>query len=243
MALPASSVSGVEIVVPWRGACPYRERALEWVLAQLGTATVATAPDGEWSKAAAVTPAVEASRADLIVIHDADVFCDGLEKAIGAVEAGEPWAMPHERVHRLNVEATDALIASSLGSVRDRFAERPYRGIWGGGILVLPRETYLSVPLDPRFVGWGGEDISHANALWHLAGEGWRGQADLIHLWHPPQNRMNRQHGSPESHALAARYRQARFKPNQMRALIDEFRRADDTCDAPEQAVSAGAQV
>jgi hypothetical protein len=149
--------------------------------------------------------------------------------------------MPHERVLRLSDATSAKLIDGVPNAWRERtFQEPPYRGTWGGGIVVLPRETYLSVPLDSRFLGWGCEDISWANALWHLAGPGRRDEADLIHLYHPPQRRMTRQRGSPENHALSGRYRRARFRPNVMRALVNEMRRPDESRDAAQQALPAG---
>jgi len=192
-------------VIPWRGGNPHRERALAWLLEKLGTATVAQGPrDRPWSKGAALLPAVEASEAEIVVVHDADVWSHGTPAAVAAVEAGEPWAMPHGTVYRLSEPASVEYMA-------------------GGGFVAIPRETYLSVPMDPRFEDWGGEDLSWANALWFLTGPGWRGTADLIHLWHPPEpgSRENRTTGP--NRALARRYREARADPNLMRALVNEI--------------------
>lgn len=191
--------------------------------------TVAEAPaDGPWIKAAAVTPAVEASSADLVVMADADCWSPGLPAAIEAVADGAPWAIPHQLVHRLTSAATGAVYDGTvaLDTIEPSHCEQdPYRGFAGGGIVALPRGTYLDVPLDPRFGGWGGEDESWARALSTLVGDPWRGSGPLFHLWHPPQLRMNRRHGSRESEALTFAYRQAKGRPNRMRALVEEGRR------------------
>lgn len=178
---------------------------------------------GPWVKAAAVTPAVGASSADLIVMHDADVWCPGLPAAIEAVANGAPWAIPHHLVHRLTEPAT-AEVLDGADAAGQPVEEPAYRGFAGGGIVVLPRETYLSAPLDPRFEGWSGEDESWARALSTLAGDPWRGTGDLYHLWHPPQERMNRRHGSRASEALTFAYRQAKGRPDRMRQLIEGAR-------------------
>lgn len=215
----------VEVIVPWRGGDDHRTRALRWVLERLrieGLAVrLAEAPEGIWSKGRTLLPAVEASRADVVVIHDADVASHGLGAALEAVEAGEPWAMPHGTVYRLSEAATGELVAG--GGLRRECVRDPYTGWWGGGIVAIPRDTYLSVPMDPRFEDWGGEDLSWANALWFLCGQGWRGHADLIHLWHPPQAGAAINRGSQANRDLARRYRQARRDPNEMRALVNEI--------------------
>lgn len=215
----------VEVIVPWRPGCEHREVALAWVAPRYPwPVTVATAPDGPWCKAAAVTTAAAASSAEILVIADADVWCDGTELAVQAVIDGHPWAIPHTRVHRLTPGATAVMLAGREPDPAYRVEERPYRGVMGGGIVVLPRETYLHCPLDPRFTGWGQEDISFGLALQTLAGTRWRGTADLIHLWHPPQPRMSRKIGSVYGRRLHHRYELALNDPAAMSRLVEEAR-------------------
>ena len=231
----------VEIVVPWAGSCPHRERALGWVVdryrRQGFDVTVAEGPPGPWVKASAVTPAVEASSADVVVMVDADCWVPGLLSAIGAVADGHPWAIPHTTVYRLSEDRTAAVLAGAdpNHTAGVDLAEPPYRGFAGGGAVVLPRTTYLDVPLDPRFEGWSGEDESWARALSTLVGDPWRGTGPLFHLWHPPQPRMNRRHGSAASQALTFTYRQAKGRPDRMRQIIEEarsWRRSSSTVEA-----------
>lgn len=221
----------VAVVVPWRDVgCWHRQRALDWVLERLNRdgyqVTVAATSADPWCKAKAVTPAVEASGADLVVMHDADVWSPGLPSAIEAAADGAPWAIPHRDVYRLSEARTAQVVAgANPADVNPKhLAEPAYRGFAGGGIVVLPRSTYLDVPLDPRFEGWSGEDESWARALSTLAGDPWRGTAPLFHLWHPPQPRMTRRHGSRASEALTFTYRQAKGRPGRMRQLIEEGR-------------------
>jgi hypothetical protein len=220
----------VEVIIPWRGGCPHREAALVWVLehwARSGyTITIAEAPEGDWCKAAAVTPAVEASTADLIVIADADVWCDDVPAAVAQLGEYE-WAIPHQMVFRLDEPSTVAVLAG--GDPADgTFSDRPYRGREGGGIVIVRRDAYLDTPLDPRFIGWGQEDDALGLAMTTLHGVPWRGQAHLFHCWHPPQPRKNRGAGSDKGMTLFRRYKSARHDPTRMRQLIEEAKAHGD---------------
>lgn len=214
----------VAVVIPWRGGCQYRERARRWVRDRYREhhpdwpVILSPGPD-PWIKAEAVMPAVEQCDAEIVVVADADVWTTGLSEAVCAIEAGEGWAIPHRTVHRLTEQATSALLR---GDPAEDLEQPPYKGVPGGGLVVATRETLLTVPLDPRFVGWGQEDESWSRALYCLLGPPWRGDADLIHLWHPPQRRTNRRKGSEASWQLFLRYRRARRHPDQMFQLIQE---------------------
>ena len=211
----------VSVVIPWRGGCPWRERALEFVRSKYPwPVTIAPAPDGPWCKSLATMPAVEASTADVLVIADADVWCDGLDLAVEAVAEGAHWAVPHTMVYRLSEAATVQVLAGADWHGLP-LAQWPYVGFEGGGIVVARRETLIEVPM-PVFEGWGGEDESWAMALRTLAGPPWRGDADLLHLFHPPQERMSRRWGSDEGRELVKRFQAARGNPAAMRQLLKE---------------------
>ncbi len=189
--------------------------------------TVADGPD-PWVKAEAVNPAVARSRAQIIVLADADVWHSDVAAAVEAVEQGAGWAIPHRGVFRLTEAATERYMAGA--DVESLPCEqRPYLGIPGGGYVVATRETLTEIPMDSRFVGWGQEDVSFGIALATLAGIPWRGRGPLAHLWHPPQQRMTRKYGNPAGKSLWARYRAAAGNPEQMRALLDEHRAATES--------------
>jgi hypothetical protein len=222
----------VQVVVPFRGGCPHRERAWRWVRARYQEihpdweVVEAPAPEGAWCKGAAINPAVEASEAEIVIQADADCWTDGLADGVAAVEAGAGWAIPHLKVWRLSEEATAAVLGGADWEQETRreggLAQRSYNGLAGGGLVVARRETLLEVPIDERFRGWGGEDEAHSFALNALVGPPWRGTADLYHLWHPPQERLTRRRGSKESWALRNRYAAARGRPDRMRRLLEE---------------------
>lgn len=225
----------VAVIIPWRAGCPHRERSLTWVLDQHRHShpdwdiALATAPrSGPWVKADAIANGAAAADADVLVIADADVWCEHLEVAVDAVTT-HGWAVPHDLVHRLSPDSTDQVLAGadwpglplSADNLRD---SRPYRGFAGGGITVVRRDVLDAVPLDSRFVGWGHEDEAWAHALGTLIGPPWRGSADLVHLWHPPQQRATRSIGNQTSRQLLARYRRARSDAAVMRTLVEEGR-------------------
>lgn len=184
------------------------------------------APDtAEWCKAEAVANALAATDADVLVIHDADVWCAETPAAVAAVEAGAPWAVPHLGISRLSEAATADVLT---GADPDRLPpsaleEPPYRTHPGGGIVVIRRDVYQRVPLDPRFRGWGREDDSWGLALKTLIGRPVHLRGRLWHLWHPPQPRPDRNHGSEATEALHHRYRAANHNPARMSALIEEI--------------------
>lgn len=215
------------VLIPWRGGCAYRERALAWVLSRHAEngwpVVIGRHETGPWCKAAAVADALEQTLADVLVIADADVWTEGLPEAVGAVQGGAVWAMPHKSVHRLSEAATARLMAGEDPDALD-LDERAYRGVEGGGVTVVRRETYQDCPLDPRFMGWGSEDESHGLALRELHGAPWRprGPARLLHAWHPPQQRATRSFGSLAGRDLRKRYIRAQYRPTVMRALVEE---------------------
>lgn len=222
------------VIVPWADdGQPERAAALAFVLGRWRHAhprwpLVVTESSAEpWVKAAAVMPAVMAARPGPLIVADADVWCDDVTVAVAAL--GEAaWAVPHRYVRRLNAEATAAVYGGAsfeaLGA--DSLAERAYIGMPGGGLVVADRDALVSVPFDPRFVGWGGEDCAIGLALHTLAGEAWLGTAPLWHLWHAPQLRPERRYGNAANEALRLRYRRAMGNRAEMATLIDEAREA-----------------
>lgn len=222
----------VSVVIPWRAGEPTREEAMRWLTHRLadlrngwGLVLSETPEDEPWCKARAILQGVERATGDVIVVHDADVWCDGLPAAVAAVEAGYPWAVPHRRVHRLTPLATDRALDGDWPDERSPCLRRPYRGVAAGGILVAPRATLLDVPPDVRFTGWGSEDGAWRDALRCLAGREWRDTtAPLFHLHHEPQPRTPAGTTSAENAALAARYAYMRGDPVGMRDLMAEAR-------------------
>lgn len=220
----------ISVVIPWRAGCPHRERALDWLTGWYARThptwevVLGRHDDGPWNASAAIIDGAAKASGEILVAHDADCAIDPAE-ATEHLESG--WSIPHLMVHRLSRESSDLFMAGFdlKGLQLDRSNRqdgKPYTGHAGGGVVVLTREAFDAVPPDVRFAGWGHQDDAWALALRTLIGAPWRGKRDLIHLWHPPQERLSRTVGSEESHALFRRYQFAARKPDRMRALIEE---------------------
>lgn len=221
------------IVVPFTpGVDQHRDEAWAWLHQRLVAAhpdwPIIEATTGEpWSKGRAVAAVIDQVDTDVLIVHDADSFIDRstLAQAVERIGAGAPWVMPHTDVHRLNRDQTRRVLTGppDIDTIpealdRRRLARRPYAGIVGGGIVVLPRAGWDIAPLDPRFEGWGLEDIAWGHALDTLLGAHVRLGARLFHLWHPPQpNHLN---PPVLSQALEASYRAAQGIPRRMAALV-----------------------
>lgn len=209
------------VVVPWRPGCPHRQAAWQWVKHRYETAgypvVEGTCPDGPWVKALAVADAISQTDDDVLIVADADVWCPGLPEAIERI-ATRPVVIPHGKVIRLTEHGTRQYMAGE----RWPEAEDERRGMAGGGMVILTRDTWNRAPLDPRFRGWGQEDSSWATALTTITGKICRFSHPLIHLWHPPQPRMNRATGSVEGRDLEARYLDVARDPARMEALLAE---------------------
>lgn len=231
----------VSVVVPYRPDTPDRDVVWAW-LTRWWQATypdwqvvTGTCDDGPWCKAAAVADAVSRADGTTLVVADADVMCDTIRTAVDLVAGPGPhrWAVPHRRVHRLSTAATATLLQGgplpppptgrprhNRGQQFGTFGES-YTGTVGGGLVVVARDLYDLVPLDPRFRGWGQEDAAWGRALTVVAGRCWRGPDPLWHLWHPPQARMTRAVGNPAGLALYRRYRST-YVPELMIELVAE---------------------
>lgn len=228
------------ILLPWRTGNPHRDAAGDWVTAQLARhhpdlrlhTTRDLDIDGPWCKALHVKAMLDQLEPDIetVIVHDIDVWLTPRPLRLGlqAVRTGTPWSVPHGKIVRLDEAGTAHVTANPavegpLWPSRRYFAEPPYRGHPGGGIVIAGRDLLIEVPLDPRYLGWGQEDDSWGLALTTLAGRPHRGTSDLIHLWHPPQPRASRTFGNPTGRALLNRYRAAGGHPAHMRELLAEI--------------------
>lgn len=219
----------VSVLVPFGPGCAYRQQAWTYVRGRYETEhsdweLLEGSCAGDWSKGAALADAYGRATGDVLVLADADSFVAAgtLRRAVAAVEAGTPWVMPHLWVQRLSRRFTAEVLAGAAPR-RGRNCRQPYRGVMGGGIVVLLRTAWETVcGIDERFCGWGGEDISFGWALETLVGPPERLDGELWHLWHP--HPAPRRRGSPASEALAGRYKDARGNPERMTALTDERR-------------------
>lgn len=227
----------VAVIVPRSpGSCDHRDRNWAWLkrrwaaLHPTWQIVEGRGDPGAWCKADAVTDALERATADTLVICDADLACHpaALQRAVQAVDIGAPWAVPYNTVRRLTPKATAAVLAqppdnATLPNDRASLARQLYSSLPGGGVIVLRRDSYLAAGGFPRFVGWGGEDVSFGLAMRTLVGPHTRIRSDLFHLWHPTQP-GRRPGGRSDNDRLTRRYLAAKDNPAAMRALVEEVR-------------------
>lgn len=237
------------VIVPWHEGEKERRDAwdflLEWWRYQLPDLEHGVGLDfddvGEpvtdirqWSKGRAFEDVARVAEYDVLVLADADVMPHP-----AAIEAAIPmtltygWVVPYGWVYRLNAEATREVLDGDLEqrpAHRQRFELTPergrYRGRPTGGCVVISRGAYEEVGgVDPRFEGWGGEDLAMATALRTLVGQPKRLDLPLWHLWHPPSPLQEVGGNIPPANSrLLVRYRKARKSRSRMRSLIAEHR-------------------
>lgn len=183
-------------------------------------------PGQPWRKGRVIEAARARTTAGLLVVHDSDLLVDleALIESVRSVRAGEfSWATPYVDVNRLDRESTVALYE---GRDQPRTLERgPHTGMRGGGVTVVTAGAFDDVGgIDPRFVGWGGEDEAFGIALGALHGKGARHAGVALHLYHPHQWVPARRPEHDGSRRLVERYRTQRRQAGGIRALIAEHR-------------------
>lgn len=173
------------VVVPWR---PTPDRLAGWhFLERLWQQRhpdwrlVTCDHGGEWFKGEAVALGVRASFEDVLVIADADVWCDQTDRAVEAVRAGAPWAVPHARILRLDEASTARVLAGEPMAPTLSLERRPHRAVSGGGLVVMRRDVFEACPMP---VMGRREDEIWQTQLVPRFGRPWRGTADLYHLYH-----------------------------------------------------------
>ena len=227
----AGSRHQVSVIVPWQPGDPDREAnwhfVRNWMRANLPNSwqiVEATHDSSPFSKAAAVLEALPKTFGKIIVVHDADVIAPDITTAVEAVKNKHKWAIPHTDIFRLSQSAT---IAVRSGEPTERFktdlAEPPYRGVVGGGVVVLLRELFEQCPPDRQFVGWGGEDEAWGLALGIISEQRpFRSTQPLFHLWHTLANPPDRKVESLDSKRLLNKYRSAAKRKHEMMRLVKQ---------------------
>lgn len=206
-----------------------------------------------FSKAVAVNNAATLARGHIFLVLDADAYlspttlrgcADYIEKA--GRSGRQTWVMPYNYLYRLAQEPT----LKALSSPPERpwmpptavphpdLLEIDYGGYdpspnaghqYGAMAMMMPRDAFYSVGgMDPRFRGWGSEDVSMLRSLDTLWGQHEVAVGPILHMWHERvgNNHLNRRWvGQPWEVAnsrLAQRYATAYAEPEYMAGLADE---------------------
>lgn len=234
----------------------------EYWLDHLEDAEIVMGHDSRWpfSKATAVNDAASRARGRVFMIVDADTYLDSqyVQRYINDVDrtvrrGKRKWYIPYNKLYRLNAEATLAVLGTD--PVSEYFIPSPPPAPWlddsplqahdqnsknyghkyGALINILPREAFFMVGgMDPRFRGWGSEDVSFMRAVDTIYCQHELGYNDVIHLWHSRAGMSwdtRRWVGQPDMVAnsrLNQRYTMATSEPGFMKALTGEYPAPDD---------------
>jgi hypothetical protein len=202
---------------------------------------------GVFSKARAVNAAAKRATGRVFVILDSDAYISGtaLDQAAGAIDYAlrrdrRLWFVPYRQLYRLTQEASQQVLdsdprwpyrfptppptAAVLSSEGSMHGKR-----FGAMAMAMPREAFEAVGgMDPRMVGWGGEDVAFVRALDTLYAKHKTIPADVLHLWHDRigdtfATRVWAGQTAPRvNERLAGRYSAATGDIARMRALVDE---------------------
>jgi hypothetical protein len=229
----------VSVLVPYRPVDDQRERVFRWVLERWGaTRDLFTeqldivvghlSPEGPWRKGLAYHEALGRATGDICIFTDADTWIPSLPAAVNLLISGEvPWVRGCDEVKRLSQEATEAVLTEDVAPAKAYSMhgghEPTYAHDAAGAGTVVWRKDAETIPIDPRFAGWGHEDSAWAKALATLLGPGATlDDSPCYHLWHEPQDRQSRRRGSDESWRLWRRYVKAEKDEDAMQALVEE---------------------
>lgn len=204
-----------QVVIPFRGGCPYRELAKDLVVDTWSGFHVTVVDDGfePFSRGASLNQAIEQSDADVIVATDADVVADfaALETAIRLARESPGLVQPFDQLKYLD---------ETWSHVEWTFSPSEATTLLGG-VNVFSRETWeLSGGFLPAFRGWGCEDVAFARQCAVLAGPLRRIVASVTHLWHPKVGAYVSPEVLQSNHDLMGRVLQA-SSPEDIQEVID----------------------
>ena len=212
------------------------------------------APGDPFSKTCAINAAFRQSTGDVIVLLDADCYIDAsvIRDCAAAIRKGRQrtpreavWFIPYRHLFRLTRISTLYLIASDpaepfwFGTPPDDDQVGPTNGSgfghWFGALIqIMPREAFGTVHgMDPRFRGWGGEDVAFVLSLDTMFGVHRLTGNQVLTLWHSVQSKPGTnpnllriwegQTDPRKNWKTAGQYRKALRNPTAMRKLIDEW--------------------
>jgi hypothetical protein len=178
--------------------------------------------------------AVSRATRPLVMLADADTFVSlgqVTEAAARIRHDDAQWVLCYDRYIQLLPETTVDVIARLSP---DAELSRPHRVGWStdcgsAGQMILKRDLYADLGgHDPRFVGWGREDVAWTMALETMCHGAVRVPGAAYHLHHP--RNPKRKQGLYDNAWLFEQYQAAHYDPAAMRAMItDPDRTADYT--------------
>lgn len=185
----------VTVVIPFGGADPHREAALEHVRDfyryEFPDWTVRLGYDDDtrvFSRARACNNGANDATEGILIINDADTLCppNCVREAVALATAEPGLVRAYTRYRRLSQSATASVTTYKEAlAATDAMIEWQQDVAYAHGCAVTRVECWHKVGgYDPRFEGWGYEDCA-AELIFNAHWPDRRVAGDLIHLWHP----------------------------------------------------------
>jgi predicted glycosyltransferase involved in capsule biosynthesis len=223
-------LANVSVIIPFKSDHGPREAAFQWVLRFYENTMpevevcVGKSDTDPFNKSQAVNIAVQQSTRDILVIADADIFCDPMLIVESVRQLDNyAWIIPYRNIIKLSHDDTQTVLQSeakwplNVALSRSEFLDA---SSFVGALNVVPRKYFNRVRgFDERFAGWGREDDAFSFALDTLCGTHKRIETTIYHFWHPFVGTT----GNPNIHAnteLWWAYRNAYGNPNAMSEVI-----------------------
>ncbi len=158
--------------------------------------------------------------ADVVVVCDCDFLLDDNRQAVQACEAAlrdGSYVVAFSFMRALGQQGTDAMRAGRRWQNRDVIENVAL--IWGN-CFAIPTDLFWKVcGFDPRFLGWGAEDIAFLVSASTMGGPKSRIAGGSYHLTHPTNEDRD---DLPDNNALASHYRSADGDPEAMKVILAE---------------------
>jgi len=236
----------ISILVPFRtdSKTDARIAAWEWIRQRwsvlLPGAEIVMGDDTgghPFSKTVAVNDAYRKSRGEMLILADADSWVEAhaLEQAIAMAARRERLVMPWIQSYRFSKANSAAIMAADpkgplpvTAEMRKQGKEDAPSPATAAMVAVLQRRAFERVGgMDPRFRGWGSEDVSFGLACWTMLGRNAFILGEAYALYHPrPLNdgnmRVWKKDPGSLNFALWHRYKHAQGRPEEMVSLCRE---------------------
>lgn len=220
--------SGLLAFVPWRSDGDERDRLwafcrTRWEAAGLRIRE-GSSPPGPFNRAAAINDAASGAW-DVAVVIDADVLPADMQQvyqaASHALDVGRV-TLGFEMYVGLNPAMTARILDGYEGDDWSYGAVRRSRR-HESSVVAIPRSIWdRTGGFDPRFQGWGQEDVAFAQAARVLGGGIDRVAGEVFHLWHRPSRERAKSAATYRTNQeLGIRYREA-LDQGAINALLGE---------------------
>lgn len=229
----------VDVLIPFRPTNqPHREKNARFIYRHLQRSlpgariTLCDDPDPElFNRGRALNAGVAATDRPILVFADGDVWIplNALQSAVMSTRrwnSKRSYVVPFDKIIWMD-ELWSAEVLRGDKPIATRPSSKHIVLEWGqtsvGICNVVRRERFLDFGgFDPRYRGWGCEDVSWDAAAETLGGPKLRLRAEGRHLYHPVCESKSDAKRMAAIGALWERYGAARGNREQMRALIEE---------------------